>query len=172
VFEYVIHDRISRYFKSTLNSFRHDLQNLRQVLVTIISTTCSQGQRDSNYFDLRSGSDLFCSPCLRTSLAVTACPVVMLVNWFCSYLSNRLCCFRFSGIFSSPFAALSWWTSRLFWDLCCLTCTLTMHTLTRNFLLCATDIKIFLVVPRLMMTACFALRVCIYAKLHSKSYEA
>jgi hypothetical protein len=66
----------------------------------------SQSQADAIYFDRSNAFDLL----PRTLLLQKLSPFGLsggYVNWFCSYLTNRRCQVRVSGILSSPFVVLS-----------------------------------------------------------------
>jgi hypothetical protein len=109
LFELVVQDHISHYFKFKLDACQHGftkskstITNLATYLEFITPLVTSQGQADAIYFDLGSAFDLVPHTPLLQKLSAFGLSDGY-VNWFCSYLTNRRSQVRVSKTLSSPF---------------------------------------------------------------------
>jgi hypothetical protein len=75
-------------------------------LNVVTPLVCSQFQADAIYFDLSGTSDLVPHTLLLHKLADYELAADY-INWFSSYLTNRLSHVRYSGVLSLPFELLS-----------------------------------------------------------------
>jgi hypothetical protein len=137
------------------------LQNLSQLsqiwwlTLTLLLSLCVL--KDSVIlFDLSSASDLVLHSLLLDKLSSYGFSTGY-VNWFCSYLTNRQCYVRFSETFRR--LSLHWlvFLRVLFWDLCCLFCTLMIYVVKLHiavFFSSLMILKFFAALPQLM-TVCF-----------------
>jgi hypothetical protein len=109
----IIHDHVSHFFKSKLNSSQDGFIKSKPTVITLVTfldfvtpLICSQGKTDSIYFDFNNAFDILPHSLLLHKLSNYGLSCGYL-NWFLSYFTNRQSCVRFSGIISSPFVALS-----------------------------------------------------------------
>jgi hypothetical protein len=113
VSEFTIHDHVSYFFKSKLNSSQHGFIKSKSTVTNSVTFPdfvtplfCSQGQTDSIYFDFSNAFDILPHSLLLHKLNNYGLSRGFL-NWFLSYLTNRQSSVRFSDILSSPFVPLS-----------------------------------------------------------------
>jgi hypothetical protein len=76
VFEFVIHDQVSYFLKSKLNSSQHGFIKSKSIVTNLVTfldfvtpIVCSQGQTDSLYFDFSNGFDILPHPLLLHKLS-------------------------------------------------------------------------------------------------------
>ena len=113
LFEILVHEHLSFYFKEKLNSAQHGFIKSKSVVTNLVTylnyvAPCvgSQGQCDSVYFDLSNAFDLVPHNLLISKLNCYGLSQNY-IKWFRSYLSNRTFRVRLSSFLSLPHVILS-----------------------------------------------------------------
>jgi hypothetical protein len=113
VFEIIIHDQLSYYFKRKLHpsqqgfiKSKSTVTNLITYLNKVTPVVCSQGQIDAIYFDLSEAFDKVPHTLLLYKLKDFGLSS-RYVTWFQSYLYSRNSFVRLLVKFSSSFSVLS-----------------------------------------------------------------
>jgi hypothetical protein len=82
VFEIIIHDQLSYYFKSKLHPSQHGFIKFKPTVTSLITylnkvthVVCSQGQMDVIYFDLSQASDKVLHTLLIVKVKIKAVPL-------------------------------------------------------------------------------------------------
>jgi hypothetical protein len=113
IFEFIVHNRLSNFFKLGLNPDQHGFRkfnsttvNLVTYLNSIMPTLCPQGQIDSVYFGLSSAFDTVPHNILLHKLSNFGLSSSY-VDWFHSYLDNTHSFVRISVTLSFSFTVKS-----------------------------------------------------------------
>jgi hypothetical protein len=113
IFEFVIHEYVSYYFKSKINPSEHGFMkskstasNLVTFLDAIAPLVYSQRQVDSIYFDFSNAFDRAPHETLLRKLNDCGLSAGY-ISWFRSYLTNRTSYVRYCGTLSSSYKVLS-----------------------------------------------------------------
>jgi hypothetical protein len=111
VFEYIMHDHVSHYFTHKLNPCQHGFTKSKSTVTNLVTyldfvtpLVCSHHQV-AVYFDPSSAFDLVPHSLLHkvNDYGLFA----GYINWFHSYIINRLSCIHYSGALSQPYKVLS-----------------------------------------------------------------
>jgi hypothetical protein len=113
VSEFIIYEHVFYYFKSKLNICQHGFTKSKTTVTNLVTyldlvnyLVCYRSQVDAIYFNLSSASGLVPHALLLHKLTDYGLSASY-VNWFHSYLTNRLSHVCYSEAFSSPFEVLS-----------------------------------------------------------------
>jgi hypothetical protein len=93
IFEFIVHNHLSNFFKHKLNPARHGFRKFNSTkpswspTLILLCPVCTQGQIDSVYFDFSSAFDVVPHNILLISLVILDSSSY--VDWFHSYLDNR-----------------------------------------------------------------------------------